>query len=34
VVICFELWHDSIDGDVGASWRCRVGEVGGGESSL
>jgi hypothetical protein len=27
VVICFELWHDGIDGgDVGASWRCRVGD--------
>jgi hypothetical protein len=29
VVICFELWHDSIDGsDVGASWRSRVGDDG------
>jgi hypothetical protein len=29
VVICFELWHDGIDGgDVGASWRSRVGDGG------
>jgi hypothetical protein len=29
VVICFELWHDGIDGgDVGASRRCRVGDGG------
>ena len=29
VVICFELWHDGIDGgDVGASWRRRVGDSG------